>query len=376
MITLFVITSIISLILSAIGTYYLYHWAKRRGVFEPAKRERDLHDKPVPRVGGLAIVSTFTIVILVLNFIYPDLFATLGFPFKILGVSIDKRLLGILVAGGVLAIAMAIDDYRGLNAWVKLAIQALVWAIVIAAGIGLTYINNPFGLFIDLTKYSTAVQIGAAIYHIIWIADILFFIWLLGMINAVNFIDGVDGLAGGIGIIGFVVIGILSLMPTVNQPAVAMLAFVAAAATAGFLIFNFYPAKVFLGDAGAMWIGFMLAVLSVISGGKLATLFLVLAVVIIDGFIVVFGRVARGKNPLTTADQTHIHHRFIAAGIKMPYPVIAIYILSAAFGALALLTSGKIKWIAVIVLTVIIFAILMGVRTIAKSKLARMSNAK
>lgn len=334
----------------------------------PPKRERDIHEKPVPRVGGLAIVTSFTIVILLANLIWPELFATLGFPFKILGISIDKRLLGVILGGLILAIVMAMDDYKGLNAWVKLFGQILVWAVVVACGIGLTYFNNPFGLYIDLTQWQTAVQIGAAIYHIVWVADIILFVWLIGMMNGVNFIDGADGLAGGVGAIGFIVIGVLSLMPTINQPAVAMLAFTAAAVTLGFLLFNFYPAKVFLGDVGAMWIGFMLAVLSVISGGKLATLFLVLAVVIIDGFIVVAYRILKGKNPLTTADQTHIHHRFIAAGLKMPYPVIVIYILSAAFGVLALTTHGQVKWILIAMLTLLVFTMLVGVRMRAKNE--------
>jgi len=371
---LFILISTISFLLAVLTTYFLYRWAKRRGFFIPPKRERDIHEKPIPRVGGLAIVGCFTIVILLANFIWPQLFATLGFPFKIIGISIDKRLLGVLLGGIILAIIMAIDDYRGLNAWVKLLGQILVWGIVVACGIGLTYFNNPFGLYINLMDPQTAIQIGAATYHIIWIADIILFVWLIGMMNGVNFIDGADGLAGGLGVIGFIVIGILSLMPTINQPAVAMLAFVAAAVTLGFLIFNFYPAKVFLGDVGAMWIGFMLAVLSVISGGKLATLFLVLAVVIMDGFIVVVYRLARGKNPLTTADQTHVHHRFIAAGLKMPYPVIIIYILSATFGVLALTTHGRVKWILIAVLTIVVFLMLIGVRIIGKNKPTGLSN--
>lgn len=327
-------------------------------------RERDANKKPAPRVGGLVIIAVFTLVIIAINYANPTLFATFDFPFKILGISIDKRLLGVLVGGIVLTIIMAVDDFRGLKPWQKLLGQILVWAIIIASGIGLTYFNNPFGLAINLDQWQTSIQIGAATYHIIWLADIIMLVWLVGMMNAVNFIDGADGLAGGIGVIGFVTIGILSLMPTIDQPAVAMLAFVAAAATLGFLIFNFYPAKVFLGDAGAMWIGFLLAVLSVISGGKLATLFLVLAVVIIDSIIVASARLMAGKNPLTTADQTHIHHRFMKIGMSMPKAVVVIWILSACFGVLALVTHGREKWIWVGILTILIFILLIIVRRI------------
>jgi len=331
-------------------------------------RERDIHPKPVPRIGGLAMVVTFIVIIITANALNPDLFATLGFPFKIFGISIDKRLLGLLIGSIILAVTMAIDDYRGLRPWVKLFWQTVVWAVVVASGIGIVYLNNPFGLAIDLGTVTSSIQLGDAVYHIVWIADILLFFWLVGMMNAVNFIDGADGLAGGIGIIGFTVIGILSLTPTVSQPAVAMLSFTAAAVTAGFLIFNFYPAKVFLGDVGAMWIGFMLAVLSVISGGKLATLFLVLALIIIDGFVVVISRIARGKNPLATADQTHIHHRFMQAGLSVRASVLLILLISGCFGFIGLLTEGRVKWALVLVLTLASLVFLVWIRKNSKLK--------
>ncbi len=366
MTTQIVVASICGFLVSALLTWALSNWARKRKAFMHEPRERDIHSKPVPRVGGMAMVATFIIVVVIANIINPDLFATLGFPFKILGVSIDKRLLGLLLGSVILAISMAVDDYRGLKPWVKLFWQAVVWAVVVACGIGLVYLNNPFGIAINLGSVTSSVQLGDAVYHIVWIADIILFFWLVGMMNAVNFIDGADGLAGGIGIIGFIVIGILSLMPTVGQPAVAMLSFAAAAVTAGFLIFNIYPAKVFLGDVGAMWIGFMLAVLSVISGGKLATLFLVLALIIIDGFVVVINRIIKGKDPLATADQTHIHHRFMQAGLSVRASVLLIWIVSACFGFIGLVTEGRTKWTLVLILALASLIFLVWIRKIDK----------
>lgn len=353
---------IISFLLSAFGTYFAYSWARKKRLFMPKVRGRDIHKSPVPRVGGLVMVAVFTVVILILNSIDHTLFSSLKFPFAIFGASIDKRLLGVLLGGVVLAVVMAFDDYKGLKPWQKLLGQVAVWAIVIATGIGLTYLNNPFGLEYNLTIFSTPVTIGAALYHIVWVADIILLFWLVGMMNAVNFIDGADGLAAGIGVIGFSVIGVLSLMPHLEQPAVATLSFIAAAVTLGCLLFNFYPAKVFLGDVGAMWIGYMLAVLSVISGGKLATLFLVLAVVILDALVVAIFRLIKGKNPLTTADQSHIHHRFMKAGLSMPAAVIAIWLLSATFGVLALLTEGQSKWLFVGILSIATLVFLLLIR--------------
>ena len=308
------------------------------------------------------MVSVFTAIVLAVNYLQPEMFATLHFPFSIWGIAIDKRLLGVLAGGVLLAVVIAFDDWHGVKAGWKLYWQIVVWAIIVACGIGIASINNPFGGQFTLDTRQTAISIGQTVYHFVWLADILMLVWLLGMMNAVNFIDGADGLATGLGAIGFIVIGLLSLLPAVNQPAVATLSFVAAAVAVGFLVFNFYPAKAFLGDTGAMWIGYMLAVLSVISGGKVVTVFAVLAVVIIDGLIVVVDRIRRGKNPMTTSDQSHVHHRFLQAGLSVPQAVLAIYLMSAIFGLTALLTTGLIKFIIIGLLSLATLVFLLWLR--------------
>jgi UDP-GlcNAc:undecaprenyl-phosphate GlcNAc-1-phosphate transferase len=363
MVFLFIATIVISFALSAAGTYFLAKYARKNHKFMPLPKERDLHRRPTPRIGGLVMIASFTLVILVLNYFKPDFFAELGFPYALGGLALDKRLLGVLVGGVILAAVMAIDDSRGMRAGWKLFWQVIVWAVIVASGIGIIAINNPFGQTITLSHWQSIINISGVNYHFIWLADLLFLVWLLGMMNAVNFIDGVDGLAAGTGIIGFVTIGLLSLFsPAVHQPAVAMLAFIAAAVTAGVLVFNFHPAKVFLGDTGAMWIGYLLAVLSIVYGGKLATLFLVLAVPIVDGFIVVARRLWRGQNPLTTPDQTHVHHRFIKAGFSVSTSVLILYAISALYGVVALTTSGATKWLSLGILIVLtaIFLIIIG----------------
>jgi len=373
MLFLFVATTVISFALSVAATYLIAKYAQKNHKFVPAPKGRDLHTKPIPRVAGLAMISVFTVVVLVLNYFKPDFFAELGFPFRLGGIDIDKRLLGVLAGGLVLVAIMAVDDARGIKAGWKLFWQVAVWAIVVACGIGITALNNPFGHTIQLTDWRSVVEIGGTVYHFVWLADLLFLVWLIGMMNAVNFVDGVDGLAAGLGVIGFVVIGFLSLFKTgVDQPAVAMLAFVAAAVTAGALVFNFHPARVFLGDAGAMWIGFLLAALSVIYGGKLATLFLVLAVPIVDGLIVAGGRMIRRQNPLTTPDQTHIHHRFMRAGFSVTSSVLIIYAISAAYGVVALATEGAAKWTMIGILLVLTTAFLV---IVGRVKLKRINSS-
>lgn len=319
-------------------------WLAKKYGWLAKPRERDIHQKPKPRIGGAALVVTFTIVILLTNLLRPDLFAQFGFPYKFSIFSIDKRLLGILLAGGFIAAVMLYDDIKGLPAYIKLLAQITAALIAIFAGIGLVYLNNPFGNTIYLDSIKIPVQIGANVFNFVFWADILFLLWSVGMMNAVNFIDGLDGLAAGIVVLALMVIIFVSLKPDVNQPATALVATILAGAVLGFLPFNFYPAKIFLGDAGAMFLGLQLAILSVISGGKLAALFLVLGLVIIDGILVVASRIRRGKNPFTTPDQTHLHHRFLRAGISPRATVAAIWAISAIFGIIGLISIGKTKW--------------------------------
>ncbi len=316
--------------------------AKKFGLLQKP-RPRDLHRTPKPRIGGLVLFTVFTIVILVTNWLRPDIFAQFGFPYKFWIFSIDKRLLGILASGAFVTAVMLYDDIYGLHPYIKLSAQITAALIAIFAGIGLVYLNNPFGNTIYLDTIKIPVRIGENIYHFVLWADLLFLVWAVGMMNAVNFIDGLDGLASGICLLAVLVIAFVSFKPEVNQPATALTAIILAGTILGFLPYNFFPAKIFLGDAGAMFLGLMLAILSVISGGKLAALFLVLAVAIIDGLLVVLGRLWRGENPLTRPDQTHVHHRFLKAGFSPAATVAIIWAISAVFGMIGLITAGRLK---------------------------------
>lgn len=343
-------------VLAAIATPLLIKFAKKKGLVFPRRRARDIHTSPLPRLGGISIFLSFLIVVLVVNYFFPERFAEFHFPFKILGVSIDKRLLGILLAGVLIIAVMTYDDLKGLNPYLKLGFQILAGLVLIASGIGLIYLNNPFGNTIYLDQIKWPVEIAGTTYHFILFADLLFLVWLIVMLNAVNFIDGIDGLAAGLVAIGLLVLYFLSTK--VHQPATGLLIAILLGAVLGFLPYNFHPAKIFLGDSGAMFLGMMLATLSVISGGKLATLFLVLGIAIVDALLVVLRRIKEGKNPLTTPDQTHLHHRFLRAGVSVRGTLLSLYLLSAIFGGVALLFAGKFKFYAIGVLVVIILGLL------------------
>ena len=139
------------------------------------------------------------------------------------------------------------------------------------------------------------------------------------------------------------------------QPTTAIIAIILAGSILGFLFWNFPPAKIFMGDSGSMFIGFILGVLSLISGGKLATVFLVLGFPIVDGLFVVLGRLQRHENPFTTPDKTHLHHRFLKAGYSPRQAIIFIYIISIFFAWVALRSTAMDKMIAAIVLVIALY---------------------
>jgi UDP-GlcNAc:undecaprenyl-phosphate GlcNAc-1-phosphate transferase len=328
-------------LVSFILTWWLRSYSLKRKVGLAPIRERDLHQKPIPRIGGVAVVISFLVVMVVLAALTAKSNTDFGFPFAIFGLSIDKRLLGIILATIFLSGIMLIDDLKGLKPFTKLAVQGVSALILIASGIGITYINNPFGLVIILDSIKIPVQIGASVYHIVFWADLLFMVWFFLLTNATNFIDGLDGLATTLAAIA--AITLLFVSRGVGQNATALMSAVFAGALIGFLPFNLPRAKIFLGDTGSMFIGLMLAVLTIISGGKLATVLLVFGLVIIDALYVIAKRIIRGKNPFSTADQTHLHHRFLQAGFSPASTLIIISVISVFFALAALMTANKMK---------------------------------
>ena len=164
------------------------------------------------------------------------------------------------------------------------------------------------------------------------------------MINVMNWFDGLDGLTGGLSTIAAVAMVFLALEPMVNQPATALLAAIVAGATLGFLPHNWNPARIFLGDTGSMFLGFMVGVFAIISGAKLATAALILGIPILDALWVIFRRLLAGQSPMK-ADKRHLHHRFLAAGFSPRATVLILYTIAALFGMIALTTGthGKVS---------------------------------
>lgn len=301
-------------------------------------RNRDVHKKPIPRLGGLAIFISFWLVALGILLVAPG---RLWFTdATILG--IDRNLFGVLLGGLVIASVMLIDDLRGLNWGWKLASQFLAAAVVAVFGVTTSWLQNPFDSLIHLDK--VAFVLGN--FNITW-GHLFVIFWIVLVMNVVNWLDGIDGLASGIVMIAAIAIFLLSISPRIDQPATAILAVILVGSLIGFMPFNFNPAKMFLGDVGSMFIGYMLAVLSVISGGKVATASLVMGIPLLDGIWVIGNRLIHHKSPFQ-ADQSHIHHRLMKAGLSVKQTVIVLYAGSMIFGYLALRSGTEGKFWALI----------------------------
>ncbi|MEK7164383.1 MAG: MraY family glycosyltransferase, partial [Patescibacteria group bacterium] len=191
------------------------------------------------------------------------------------------------------------------------------------------------------------------------LADSFTVLWLLGTMYTTKLLDGLDGLVSGITVISAFIIFALSLTHKTYQPDVALLAIVLAGSLAGFLIWNFHPAKIFLGEGGSVWVGFMLGVLAIISGGKVATALLVMGVPILDVAWVIIRRVLWEKKSLGESDSKHLHFRLLTAGLSQRKSVLVLWGFSALFGvtSLFLQTRGKVYSLLILLFATIILAL-------------------
>lgn len=303
--------------------------------------ERHIHKNPAPLLGGLAVFLAFLVVILVETFLTPNL---LG------GFLLPKHLLVILVGGGILMIGGFLDDKYNLKPCKSIIFPIVSALVIIVGGIGIEYISNPFGNAISLEQIKlTLFSVGGIPYQIVLFADLFALVWILGMSYTTKFLDGLDGLVAGITTIGAFVIFILSLTKDVAQPETAILAITLAGATLGYLIFAWHPARIFLGEGGSLFCGFMLGTLAIIGGSKVATALLILGIPILDVIWVVLRRIFQKKSPFM-ADKKHLHFRLLDVGLSHRQVVLFLYAVTLIFGLCALFLQGKEKLITLLIL--------------------------
>ena len=269
--------------------------------------ERRLNRRPIPRLGGLAIF---------MGILVPAL--------AFLDLSSEMR--GILLGAAVACVVGAIDDFRGLAPAPKLAGQVLAAAIPTAFGVWIDHFTLPFLGAVDVPP---------------WIGVPVTILRIVAVMNMVNFLDGMDGLASGVCAIAGVTFAVIAL--SLGKVDAAVLSAIVAGACVGFLRHNFFPARIFMGDSGALVLGFTLASVSVAGLLKTAStvvLFLpllVLAVPIIDTSFVVLKRL-KYRQPISAADRSHLHHRFINIGFSQRRAALMMWAWTASLGAAALAT--------------------------------------
>ncbi|MEX1051927.1 MAG: MraY family glycosyltransferase [Patescibacteria group bacterium] len=300
-------------------------YAAKRQLFMTEIRPRDIHSQPTPRVGGIAVVVSFLLVVLTLYVVNPAWFNFVNQTIW----GVDRNFLGLIVAVLVLAAVSAVDDYKTVPWPYRLATQIAAAALIVGFGVKIPWLNNPFG---DLLVLSGGL------------GGLFVIVWLVGLANIVNWLDSTDGLAGGVSAIALAVLFFLSVSPEVAQSENALIGAVAFGSVVGFLPHNFMKKKAFLGDTGTMFLGFIIGVMAIISGGKVATAFLVLAIPFLDAIVVFFSRVFSHQSPFLP-DQRHLPHRLLALGLKVWQVNLIYYSFSLLFGLIALNTQtiGKLN---------------------------------
>ncbi len=331
-------------------TFYVKILAKKFKIFDrPSPRK--IHPFPVPRLGGVAIVGTFLLLALGYTFASNRLEFT---SYKLW--FFDPKILGMMIGLLIVLLIGVIDDIRGVKAYKKLFWQIVASCIVVAFGASISFIRLPFGLHLDLGTWQIPFSLFGWDFVFLVFADLVSVFWLVLLMNTFNFLDGLDGLATGIGFITAMVLFFLSV--TLGQDANALLAVLIAGVALGFLPWNFNPARIFLGDSGSLALGYLIGVLSLISGGKMATAFLVLGIPVLDVGWVVIRRIFKGISPFN-ADKLHFHHRLLTAGLSQRQAVLLLYFISIIFGLIAVFskTQEKITALLWLIGIMVVFAI-------------------
>ena len=300
---------------------------------------RKIHKKPIPLLGGLASYVSFVVVTAIYLVIADPNLSIIPLRFY----------MAVFLGGLVLMVGGFLDDRYKLSARYQIIFPVIASLIVVYSGIGvgITSITNPLG--------GKPINLDFALFGLHF-PYIFIFTYLMGMIYTTKFLDGLDGLASGVSLIAGLTLFFLSLAPMNNQPITASLAIIFCGAVAGFLVYNFNPASIFLGEGGSEWLGFMLGIFSVILGGKIATAILVMGIPILDVAWAIIRRWRAGKS-IVEADRKHLHFRLLDIGLTQKQAVLVLYAIAAAFGFLALLFQSFGKLVSLIALLFVMAAL-------------------
>ncbi|WP_342433018.1 MraY family glycosyltransferase [Neobacillus sp. FSL H8-0543] len=321
---MFYVTLIVCFLASILLTPVVKKLAFKIGATD-SPNHRKVHKNVMPRLGGLAIFISFIIGILIIN---PE----------------SSYHLPIVLGSIVILLTGMVDDIKEISPKVKLGGQIIAALIVVVMGdISVQFINLPFGGKIDFGIFSIPITM----------------IWIIGITNAINLIDGLDGLAAGVSSIALLTIA--GMAAVMGNAYVLVIALILAVSTIGFLGYNFHPAKIFMGDTGALFLGFMIGVLALLGFKNVAFISFVIPIIILgvpisDTFFAIIRRLVN-KQPLSAPDKSHLHHCLMRTGFSHKQAVLLIYAMAAVFGLAAFIFSQSTVWGSLIVILALLITI-------------------
>ena len=324
-----------ALAVAYVTTPWVKNMAIKAGALD-APDARKVHKKPIPRMGGLAIYLGFVLAVLA-------------------SMHVNREIAGLLLGGTMILIVGIIDDMIQLSAKVKLLGQIGAALVLVMFNIRIEWLTNPFGDMLYVDYFSIPLTI----------------LWVVGLTNTVNLIDGLDGLAAGVSTIASITILLVALQQ--NFWTVAILTAALAGAALGFLQHNFNPAKIFMGDTGSMFLGFMLAAISILGTVKsAATIALVVPIMalglpIMDTAFAIIRRYMNGR-PIFKPDKGHLHHRLLELGLTQKQAVLLMYVISGCLGISAIALTEVNKFLGAGIIILLLAAAVFGARKIGVLK--------
>jgi len=342
-----ILALLVAFLVSFSATPVVMLYANKIGAIDTPKDNRRVHKKPIPRIGGLAIFYGFIISVLIFGII-------------------DRQMMGILIGSVIIVTVGVIDDIKGLPAIVKLLCQIIAAGVVVFSGVQIEFLGIPnfFGGdgIIALTGW---VSVGVTI------------LWIVAATNAVNLIDGLDGLAVGVSSIASMSLLALTLF-VVGEPNIPIITAAVAGAGFGFLPYNYNPAKIFMGDTGSTFLGFILACVSIQGLFKtsavmsLAIPILILGLPLFDTGFAFLRRMLKGQSPMTP-DRGHLHHRLLDMGLTQRQAVAVLYTMAAVLSLSAVIIeirNFQRGFVLILAVAVIMF---MGMRVRVKRAAPRLA---
>lgn len=337
----YVLAIIFSLGISLIFTKLVQGLAFKFNILDEPNSNRKIHQTATPLLGGVAIFVSYFLSLLVFR---KSLF---------LGSLNIYHWLGFFIGACFLLIGGVLDDKYNLSAKKQIIWPILASLAVILGGVSIEKITGFRGELIYLPSYLSAIFI---------------FLWLLGVTYTTKILDGLDGLASGVSAIGALIIFLFTITTKYYQADIAMAALLFLGVLLGFLYFNFNPAKIFLGESGSLLLGYILGVLAIISGGKIAIALLVIGLPALDVAWTIIRRLLAGKNPFKNPDRKHLHHRLIDLGLSQKQAVLFFYAVSGFFGSTALFLQSRGKMWALFLLLLLMISLIIFFYFLDKKK--------